>query len=1387
MIQGQYSLTYVLSLFPATDPSGISIKRLRGNFSGFTLVFTDSSWNDYSMNVGSSTIVVEAIDNQNNISFKNVSLTIQQAPDTTPPTISSDITVLDFYKSTYPTGVDPNVQNNLLTNITTVSDNLDPNPTRELDKNLTLLFGSVNTITYGIRARDNANNVSNYIYITFNYIDDVTPPPDSEAPVLTATETNIVFYTTDYPNGVTAAQVKSALESKLTATDNVAIEDIYFDPTVQDFAPGEYGAQQYFAYAKDTSGNFSNYITMYASYVNAIPDTIDPVITGPNSLTLYKEDNKTINYVISYYTLTDDSGFAEWYQLPNIIFNIVGTFQITLQAIDNNNNIGSKNITINVLTRDTPPEEENIPPVITGDSIITIYVGDSYTESSFLNTFYTIFDPAGIKNKYLSPSVNFGVASTYLTSIFAIDNFDNVASKSIQINILEGSNPGPGPTPGNSILENVFVDGELMTNKIKVGFTFNDKLDVELDSATIVIPYTTRQEPYIPFTQVKFTFANSNNSIIYYITDDSVTRLSASQNYFQHSIVLIEPTKILERFKCVDMTFTQPIDDSFAPYTLLNVVNRISYNNPVKTINDTTSYWDNIDNTLSNLLASIKAPQLQFRSMTVREALDRTFQYINAVTRLKINDDGTKTLTADFFNTQDTLINLENTINVSRSQSSEFFAENSELTVENATTEYASVKYPSYGWAGVRSSSSLVDSSNIHIEVPFPIYEILSIKLFARVLVRAGGVVDTFYTETDITPYVLEKQLYDALPVGTLQRQFAKEKHTFNTFYYSRGDNKIYNIAPIADLSPLGFANNSRVVDLLFGTIWGDNDPPSGPAFVASWAPEKFSDLLFRIEYRTLLSSRLRFMRDVKHNFFGTIHTNQMENIVDLESLGANARGIINRVGNPDLTATKVAKTWEQRFKVGQFTSDGFIATSVENAVFNDHVRSTASFTKDYNGLSKFVGVDTEVRQIPIPLQTTKSIVHYDQFTILDTQPVVNSGVNHFAQNLLINQFSDYLKQIDDKTVVENYDVSTTLYNNGTYFTVPNNFGIIQVLLNGNIVTAGVPAYIYIIPEPEDQIGPFPPIYTTNTTSATYTNVPITVNLQPGQRYKLLLQRTQTDASFIKLTIKYITPYQFDKYMVKFISYTDLGQQIAKVAATPDISSINNSIKLDFYFNDNLSAGYSIDRNIADVGQFLTGQNRVLYTDIFGRFGLFEFSVGKINNPTTDSGKISLAERLPAIIDTDFYDNILVSPLIKHKKDNTENFGLTYQNHFLVSDNSQGHIVIGKKFLTKWFKSDNLNDITFKLFISETQTYGKFDNEKTRGTMLSSNDAYTITTLLANKQIRIDINADVSNAKSFAIGTSNGDLVLGFNAYHPYTNQYKNMTTIYLSFVDKRS
>jgi hypothetical protein len=1390
MDTNQYSLSYILNLFTASDPSGVASKVILG--SDFS-TFNNTTWNSFITQPGTFSLFVRAIDNFGNSRTIGWTLTIQAPLDFTAPTLSLSTTVLQFFKSVYPTEVSPTIITNSMLSVASAADNLDPNPTFEFDRPRTPLNDLNNETFYQIRAVDNSGNKSPYQSITLFYVNDVQPS-DTTPPTLSLSTNVFNFNVSQYPSGVTSTQIRTFIGQFITASDNSGTFIIQYNPTVQDITiVPEIGLTDSYSYevrAVDNSGNASPYVSFTVNYVNntAPADTTAPIINGSSTQTFLASDNRTLGYLLTLYTITDSTQPVSFYNMDSsFTFNTVGTFPVTLQAIDGVGNIGTKNITVNVV--DTTPTPDNTPPTIVGANFVTVYVGDSLNTDAFLNTYYVISDPSGISSKTLIPSVNFGVASTYLTTIYAIDNFGNTSTKAITINILEGANPNIPIEQGNTTLEDIYIEDELMTNKVKLGFTLSDKIDVELDSATLIIPYTTRELPYRPFTKVKFYFKNVGQPLIYYVSDDSVARLSSASAFFQHSLVLIEPTKILERFKCVDMTFTQPIDDAFASYTLLDVVNRVFYNNPTRKATDTETYWDTIEGELSNLLASIKAPQLQFRSMTIREALDRAFQYINAVARLKILENGTRVLSADFFNTLDTMINLESAINISRSQGSEFFAENSELTVENATTEYATVKYPSYGWAGVRSEGALLNSDNFNIQLPFPIYELLSLRLFLRVKIYDGETpnipISNEYREIDITPYVFEKQLYDALPTGTQARQTNGELHSYNTLYYTRGDNRIYNISTIADLLPLGFLNNQRTIDLILKRIFTDES-----SIQASWSPVKFSDILFQVEYRTLLSSRLRFMRDVKEDFFGTIHTNQMENIVDLEALGSNARGVINRVGNPELTVSKVVKTWNNRFKIGQFTEDGFIATNVENAVFNDHIRSTASFTKNYNGLSRFVGVETEIRQLSIPLQTTKTILNYGQFIIASR--TIKEDITNFATNNLIGEFADYLKQFSDKDITDRFLVDTRVGDFGNLFIVPDGLGVIEVLASGTLGgTTQYPTTLLIIPEPIGQTGPFQPIYSFTTTTTLLWNSELLVGINPqllnNQQYRVVIQRAANDTSNIRLTIKYKSKYQFDKYMVNFTTFNSQAQQIARVAATPDISSVNNSIKIDWKFDDNLSAGFNIERDIA--GTLLTGQRKVLYTNNIGRFDYFQFEVAELKPITGSQDKLDFAARFPSVLNTDFQLAILTSPLMQHKKDNTENFAITYQMHMVVDDAEQNHLVIGKKMLTRWFKGDTTNDITFKLYISNIETYSRFDNEKAKGTMQSGEDAYTITTILTptTRAIKIDINQNVSNAKSFAIGNANGDLILGVNVENPYTGEVKDMTTIYLNFTDKRS
>ena len=54
--------------------------------------------------------------------------------------------------------------------------------------------------------------------------------------------------------------------------------------------------------------------------------------------------------------------------------------------------------------------------------------------------------------------------------------------------------------------------------------------------------------------------------------------------------------------------------------------------------------------------------------------------------------------------------------------------------------------------------------------------------------------------------------------------------------------------------------------------------------------------------------------------------------------------------------------------KVGDYTLDGKIVTEVENQYYDDHIISSCTLNPNFNQVSKRVGVDATIRQIPLPL-----------------------------------------------------------------------------------------------------------------------------------------------------------------------------------------------------------------------------------------------------------------------------------------------------------------------------------------------------------------------------------------------------------------------------------
>jgi hypothetical protein len=1239
---------------------------------------------------------------------------------------------------------------------------------------------------YQIRARDNAGNYSaNTISMTVNYIDDVTPPPDNIPPTITLDKVNFIYYKADFPNGVTASKIQTDVLAEVTATDNIPnnIAEIQFTPTIQNMT--SFGAQQYQVSALDTSNNRSEFLTFNVSYIEEFPDTIAPVITGASEVTFYASENRDINYLIQFYNLSDNdpSGFVAWHELPTVIFNTPGNFNIVLKAIDNEGNIGFKNVNVIVLA--TEPPVDTTPPRILGNSAITVGTNEAYTSSSFIETFFVITDPAGIRSKFLSPNVNFTVVGTYVTTLFAVDGYDNVASKNLFITVVEGENPEIPIIPSDKIIERIMIGGVDFTTQIKIGVTLINKIDTELDVGTLILPRTDISEPFKPFTPVYIYFGGVVEPVGYYVNDDTLVSISGQQTYYQHTVNLIEPTKILERKQCTDMAFTQPLREisqlNVFTYTLKDVVDRIRKNSPLRVFGN--GHFDTIESTLNTKLDTVIAPQMIFKGNTMFEALSRVFSYIGGIPRLKLKENGQLELNIDYYNQISQAVDNNFTMNITKALNSDYFVDYAKVNLENATNDYASVSYPSEGYASGRTDQDVMTSDNIFLEVPYPIYEIKDFELYLPVI--SGGV--RTERKIDVTPYVVEKDFWDALPNMTVERQQRKELHKQNTFYYIKGQNRIYNVFKQVTSSEVqywqqflaffGFTNikSMDTINIMINTIIaGTDDSFTFPLAVS------YADLLFRCDYRTLLSTKIRIYKDKTEGNVGGIPLNQTENVVDLLLIGNNAKGVINRVGNTDLIVTKQAKDLNTLYKVGQYTTENYIVTSVENSFFDSYIRSTAHFTKDYNGLSKYVGVDSEYREIDLQRETVKTHLRYDEFIIVGSTDYQGIGLP-FVVTGFLNTIRDYLRPLSLKSL--SYSKNVTATDTGQYefrpiLNVAKNIEISTQTLQVTLATGTgtVTGTVKIIDLEQSPLTAT--IFNQNFTTSQTINLTI---LKPGGNYIIEATTSNNERTVSALvTITGVNLVQFGDYAGYFKSNNFDASANPRVLISPDISAVGNSLKIDFKMESNLSAGKRMD---IDTSGALDSIQVVRYTNLQGKFSSFEFSIAKMNELANFNLESIRAKRLPFVEINDFETPIFSSSLFNYDKDSAEKFEMTYQNHMLVSPDDDNYIVLGKELLSKMFLAKNKDDLDFVIYASDTALYTKDSNEKVKGDIVTG-ASYTVT--VTGFYVKIVFQGELNTEKSFAIGNRNRDLIIGFNNYHPYNGTYKFNDEVYFKFISQR-
>jgi hypothetical protein len=269
-----------------------------------------------------------------------------------------------------------------------------------------------------ISVTDNVGNTFNYTSPTVN----ITQPADNTGPVITGpTSLTYQLGTITFNSVIEQYNISdvSGIEPNSISIRNTSNQII----TNLNLAIGTYSLR---IYARDTLGNETNYpITLI------VQDTIAPVITGNTVQQLVV--NRTQQDLIDRFSIFDDSDITVEI-IGNINYGLPGNYSVTLRATDSVGNITNLSITVNITLPDTTG------PLISGAFGISVEVGLFNDNQQFINQYFTITDPSGIKSTVLTGTLDFNLVGSYNVILVATDNEDNVSTRQLTIKVYDPIN-----------------------------------------------------------------------------------------------------------------------------------------------------------------------------------------------------------------------------------------------------------------------------------------------------------------------------------------------------------------------------------------------------------------------------------------------------------------------------------------------------------------------------------------------------------------------------------------------------------------------------------------------------------------------------------------------------------------------------------------------------------------------------------------------------------------------------------------------------------------------------------------------------------------------------------------------------------------------------------
>ena len=604
-----------------------------------------------------------------------------------------------------------------------------------------------------------------------------------------------------------------------------------------------------------------------------------------------------------------------------------------------------------------------------------------------------------------------------------------------------------------------------ITDNVLNGFSVIEKLDDSLDTGQITLRGISTSTPYDMFNWIEI-FKDTTLLYSLRIGGDNVRLISKNPLKYEHTLSLVEHTKVLERFQISGKTFTQPLNIT-PNKTLYDFLEELINTTPFEfsTLLDAVKVCElPSSGDLYTFLTNTISPEFTFKELNLREVFKQIGDYFDAIPRLFINSSDKLELTFDFVSELKSLIGAEsNFIEKNVKQNIDLYATSLEssiqnLTFDNQTEEDGTEVYPAENsWITPRSDDYIFDFTKSYFPTPKRIYKLDKVLVYvpAIVAIDDGGTIVYLYgssagtpalVEFDMTNRIKEFQDYKTLDAefDTLDTYLSETKN--NTIFYEDRKNNI-QIGTTYGLFDTNISLEDAIDFAGYEKVIADGYKVDGQLDdISIGVTSDFSkgEVLVRIYYTPVpLETRINIgkqdLTDV--SYYSVLSTNQQGRIVNFEQFTNNLNGKVNRMGNSELQLSNRETDINDLYDIGDYTDETYIITEKEVIFYKDYVYANYGLSKNFNKISSFIGINNEIRQWEIGEKNTlnRQVVYKEHIEI----DVASSGNGSLSSEMFTSKGVE--------TYLDTFETSSTLppIDNGVYRTFSGDPSIMSISSNG--------------------------------------------------------------------------------------------------------------------------------------------------------------------------------------------------------------------------------------------------------------------------------------------------------------------------------------------------